>query len=422
MENRQQWEGQVVGGRFPLLQYLGGGEHSAVFATATADDSVPTAAIKLVPADPDDAANQVVRWEAAARLSHRHLIRLFQAGRCQVGEAELLYVVMERADEDLAQILPQRALSAAEAADVLEPVLDALAYLHAQGLVHGRVRPSNLLAVGQELKLSSDRIGPAGESRRYTGEPDVYDAPETVGAGTAPAADIWSLGVTLVEALTQRPSTRPPELPPPFRDIVRGCLERDPGRRWTVARIQARLRPAGTPRGTRRRWGAIAAAVIAVVAIVAGPRLVHREQPQSASEVTQPPAAVAAPSAEAPQPGQTPVAAEPTPVATAPVPSAPTEPVQASRGVLHQVLPDLLASAQNSIHGKVKVSVKVRVDPSGRVADAEFESRGPSRYFAGKALEAAREWTFTPSGPREWLLRFEFDRDGTKVRPEPVAR
>jgi TonB family protein len=415
LENCHHWEGQVVDGRFPLMQYLGGGERSAVFATVTADKTAPTAAIKLVPADPDDAADQVARWEAAARLSHRHLIRLFQAGCCQLGEAELLYVVMERADEDLSQVLPQRALSAAEVVDLLEPALDALSYVHARGLVHGHVRPSNLLATGHELKLSSDRIGPAGESRRHPGELDVYDAPETGGAGIAPAADIWSLGVTLVEALTQRPSARPPELPPPFRDILRGCLERDAGRRWTVAQIQARLRPAGAQRGTRWRYGAIAAAVIVGAAIVAGPNLVHRQRLQSASEAGQPPAAVAAPSVEASQPERTPAAA-------APVPSPPAEQARASGGVLHQVLPDLLPRAQNSIRGKVKVSVKIHVDPSGRVADAELASRGPSRYFAGKALEAAREWTFTPPVPREWLLHFEFDRGGTKVRPVPVGR
>ena len=409
-ENRKEWEGQVVDGRFPLLQYLGGGERSAVFATVTADKTVPTAVIKLVPADPDDAANQHARWEAAVRLSHPHLIRLFQAGCCQLGDAELLYVVMERADEDLSQVLPQRALSAAEVVDVLEPALDALAYVHAQGLVHGHVRPSNLLAAGHELKLSSDRLGPAGESRRHLGELDVYDAPETGSAAISPAADVWSLGVTLVEAFTQRPSARPPELPPPFREIVRGCLECDPGRRWTVARIQASLHKAGTTRGTRWRYGAIAAVLVAGAAIVAGPRLVHR-QAQSASGAGQPPAAVAAPSAE-----------------VLPVPSPPAEeskasaPVRASGGVLHQVLPDVLPRARKSIRGKVKVSVKIRVGPSGRVADAVFASRGPSRYFAGKALEAAREWTFTPPVPREWVLHFEFDRGGTKVRPQPVSR
>lgn len=437
IENWKGWEGQVVDGRFPLLQYLGGGERSAVFATATDDQTIPKAAIKLVQADPDDAARQLERWESAAMLSHPHLVRLFQAGRCQLDGAELIYVVMERADEELSQVLPQRALSAAEVLEVLEPALDALAYVHAQGLAHGRVRPSNLLAVGNKVKLSSDRLRPAGEPRRHAERPDVYDAPETAKGGITPAADVWSLGVTLVEAFTQSPSTLPRALPAPFGDIARGSLESDPGRRWTVAQIRARLRSAGKPRGTGTRWryAALAAALVAA-AIVAGPRLVRRqpelEKSQPASGTEQSPVAAPSPAVQASQPEQSPAAA-PSPAVTEqppaalPAPSPPGEesktpaPVLAPGGVLHQVLPDVLPAARNSIRGKVKVSVKIRVDPSGRVADAELAFHGPSRYFAGKALEAARQWTFTPPVPSEWLLYFEFDRGGTKVRPEPVS-
>ena len=404
IEDRKDWEGQVVNGRFPLLQYLGGGERSAVFATATGGQTIPKAAIKLVQAEPDDATSQLARWESAGLLSHPNLVRLFETGRCQLGGVELIYVVMERADEELSQVLPQRALSAAEALDVLEPALDALAYVHAQGLVHGRVRPSNLLAVGETLKLSSDRLCPAGEPRQQPEGPDVYDAPDTDGAGITPAADVWSLGVTLVEALTQRPATLPPKLPAPFGDIARGCLERDPGRRWTVAQIQARLRPAGKPRASRWRYAAMAAALVVAAAIVAGPRL--RREPER----------------EKPQPA---TAAELSPAAAFPAPSRAAEeskdPVRASGGVQRQVLPDVLPRARNAIRGKVKVSVKIRVDESGRVADAELASRGRSRYFAGKALEAARDWTFTLPVPSEWLLHFEFDRGGTKVRPEPMS-
>ncbi|HEY1206147.1 MAG: TonB family protein [Bryobacteraceae bacterium] len=438
-ENWKEWEGRLVDGRFPLLQYLGGGAGSAVFATATDDQTIPKAAIKLVQAGPDDAASQLVRWESAARLSHPHLVRLFRAARCQLDGAELIYVVMERADEDLSQVLPQRTLSAAEALEVLEPALDALAYVHAQGFVHGRVRPSNLLAFGDQLKLSSDRLCPAGESRRHPEERDVYDAPEETGAAMTPAADVWSLGVTLVEALTQCPSTLPPELPAPFLDIVRGCLERDPGRRWTVAQIQARLRPAGKPRGTGTRWlyGALAALVVAA-AIVAGPRLVRRqaepEKAQPASVAEQSPAAAPPAPSPAAEESKTPATglvetprAEQSPAAAVPAPPpAPEEPntsapALASGGVLRRVLPEVLPAAQRSIRGKVKVSVKIRVDPAGGVADAELASPGPSRYFAGKSLEAARKWAFTPSGPNEWLLHFEFDRGGIRVSPEAVT-
>ena len=67
----------------------------------------------------------------------------------------------------------------------------------------------------------------------------------------SPASDVWSLGMTLVEALTQSPPVwkeaeqaepvLPETLPEPFFDIASHCLRRNPHRRWTVAEIAARL-------------------------------------------------------------------------------------------------------------------------------------------------------------------------------------
>jgi len=64
------------------------------------------------------------------------------------------------------------------------------------------------------------------------------------------------------------------------------------------------------------------------------------------------------------------------------------------------------------------VAVRVTVDSSGNVVRDRFENAGPSRYFSRLASEAARKWKFTSAdneGSREWLLRFEFGRDGTTV-------
>ena len=62
-----------------------------------------------------DAEAQLSAWEAAAKFSHPHIIRLFQAGRCKLDNAYYLYLVMEYADEDLSQVLPIRSLTAEEA-------------------------------------------------------------------------------------------------------------------------------------------------------------------------------------------------------------------------------------------------------------------------------------------------------------------
>ena len=117
----KQWEGQVVNGSFPLRQYLGGSDHSAVFLTERRGREPQKAAIKLIAVDPANTATQLARWEFTAKLSHPHLLRLFETGSCQLDNVVLLYVVMEYAEENLAQILPQRALTPREARELLEP-------------------------------------------------------------------------------------------------------------------------------------------------------------------------------------------------------------------------------------------------------------------------------------------------------------
>ena len=270
-ESWKQWEGQVVDGKFPLREYLGGSESSAVFLTERGGTK---AAIKFIQVNEADAEQQLSRWKAATHLFHVHLLRVFDSGRCRLGEYDVLYVVTECAQENLGQFLSQRPLTPAETRDVLEPVLDALAYLHREGFVHGHIRPSNVFAIDDEVKLSSDGLSMITE---FSGKPvdsgqevlqdttrseaqhsTAYDSPEAARGEISPANDVWSLGMTLVEILTQRlpvpadagSSVRPgdpavPEtLPALYLDIARHCLQREPHRRWTVAEIAARLNPA----------------------------------------------------------------------------------------------------------------------------------------------------------------------------------
>src|SRR6202790_2587498 len=157
------WEGRTVDGKFPLRQWLGGSDHSAVFLTERPGQPSSKAALQLIAAEGAAIEGQLSRWRAAAQLSHPHLIRIYEAGRFRLDNTPLLYVVMEYAEEDLSQILPQRPLAPAEVTDLLPPVLDALSYLHAQGFVHGRIKPSNVLAIGDQLKLSADQVVPSTE-------------------------------------------------------------------------------------------------------------------------------------------------------------------------------------------------------------------------------------------------------------------
>jgi protein TonB len=112
--------------------------------------------------------------------------------------------------------------------------------------------------------------------------------------------------------------------------------------------------------------------------------------------------------------------------ATTAEPAAPAGAV-AQDEVLQQVLPDVSKTARNTIQGTVRVKVRVTVASSGNVTNATFESPGPSKYFARKAMEAAQHWKFKPAQTngqpvsREWILQFQFKKSGTNVIPSPAA-
>jgi TonB family protein len=276
----KQWEGQVADGRFRLRQYLGGTERGPVFLCESGGPEPHKEAIKLVLADAQNAEAQLARWAQASSLSHPHLLKMFGTGRCEVGGARMAYAVMEFADEDLGQVVPVRALTPIETREMLRPLLETLAYLHAKGLVHGHIRPSNIMAVGEELKISSDGISAPRETAIGRREATVHDAPESGTRGGSAAGDVWSLGVTLVEVLTQKlpawewkgqEEPELPRLPAPFGDIARQCLRRDPQQRCTLTEIAARLDPDAPPLGKPQVAVTKAAPVAAVATSAPAP-------------------------------------------------------------------------------------------------------------------------------------------------------
>jgi serine/threonine protein kinase len=231
------WQNQVVQGRFALRRCLGWTDHSAVFLTEHKAKNLAEAAIKFVRADAPQAQTLLMHWQAAVNLSHAHLVQLFEVGRYESGGHDYQFVVMEYADQTLAEILRRRPLGAEELQDLLPPVLEALTFLHRRQLVHGQLKPSNFLAVGDQLKLASDTIRPAGQDH-----------------GTSTAGDVWSLGATLVEAITARGrisseqrfdvTSLPAGLPASLVDTVQRCLSPSPADRPSIIELRAENKPA----------------------------------------------------------------------------------------------------------------------------------------------------------------------------------
>ena len=451
----KQHEGQAVDG-IALLRLLGGGESSAVYLAERAGERC---AIKFVPTEDVVAQLLLSRWEQASKLSHPHLCRILQWGRGHLDGVPLVYVALEYAEEELASV--DRPLTPKEAREMLTPAAEALAYLHGKGFAHGRIKPSNILSVEDKLKISGDAPLRRGERQASTRGRQPYDAPELGASGVTPAGDVWSLGVCLVEAMTKDlprfeagvlrlPDTLRPDS---FRHVAAGCLESDPARRWTVADITLWLDrgivPA--PKRPRPRYLVPIAAAIGVVALGAAaweyavPYFIASQSsaPAPAANVApaplpvNPPAAVPTPAPtvapreskatkEAKQEAKTEnkAAAEPKPAAAVDAPSsAPAASFAAASGVTspdvtQSFVPEVLAKARATIHGKVPIVVRVQADDGGAVTSAKIESGGSSRYFADLALKAARQWKFVPgANAREWLLRFEF----THVAQHPVS-
>jgi TonB family protein len=311
----KKWEGHVVNGALPLHRFLGGSDHSGVFLTEYPPSGAGNAAIKLVPADPALTEATLWRWRMAATLSHPHLVRVMDCGRCQLGETEFLFVIMEYADQNLAEILPRRPLTEVEVGELLEPTLAALRFLHQENLVQAQLRPSNILVVNDQLKLASDTVHAAGEFPEGIDKTSVYDPPEAKSGRISTAADLWALGITMVESLTQAVPTGPAEraaevrLPPELSDaltnMIRSCLSADPQKRPTVGQL---LEPAAP------------AIEELVTATTRAPSAPERKPTPSAPERKPTPSAL--------EPTRTAPAAMPSPAASAPArPTAPTAPV-----------------------------------------------------------------------------------------------
>src|ERR1700733_4107628 len=107
----KEWERRTVNGLYPLRRFLFRSNHSVVFLTECKAQNVSQAAIKILPANPALAEAQLAHWRGVATLSPPHLIRLLDSGRCQLGGHNFLYVVMDQAQQNLAQILPGRPLT-----------------------------------------------------------------------------------------------------------------------------------------------------------------------------------------------------------------------------------------------------------------------------------------------------------------------
>lgn len=208
------------------------------------------------------------RFDAEVRLlaglNHPVLVRVYDAG----SEHDDAFVVLELIDgPPLSERLSRDApLPSDEAADLGAELADGLAYIHERGVVHRDVTPANVLCGPDgRARLVDFGIARLLESPRVTATAMTigtasYMAPEQVaGEDVTPAADVYALGLVLLEALTGRREfsgpvhevvatrlTRDPDtttgVPPVWRGLLERMCRRDPTARPTAAEVRDRAR------------------------------------------------------------------------------------------------------------------------------------------------------------------------------------
>jgi beta-lactam-binding protein with PASTA domain len=205
--------GVLLDGRYRLDSTIARGGMATVYAGTDSRLDRPVAVKVMRPAlaqDPDFVERFAREARAAARLSSPEVVAVFDQGTdAATGTA---YLVMERVSGGtLRDVLRERgALPPAQALDLLEPVLRALAAAHAAGLVHRDVKPENvLLSTDGHVKVADFGLARAIETSTLTATHGLligtvaYLAPEQVEHGrTDTRTDVYAAGVLLWELLT----------------------------------------------------------------------------------------------------------------------------------------------------------------------------------------------------------------------------
>lgn len=255
--------GYVLEGRYRLVNLLGRGAYGLVFEAEEMLDQevVGSVAVKILKAE-DDCQKELIRKEifAGNQLSRNspYLITALVSDRV-ASEGPLkgaYYLVSSLAETNLENVLERPdPMRPEEVLQVAHDLSNALAALHDLGAVHRDVKPANLLRVDGRWQLADFGLTRSADEPIDPSEPQgtpAYMSPESLQLTIGPPQDVWALGVVLHECCSRRhpyPATNQqqlfariqaeepeidPSLPSPFDEIVRGCLVKDPSKRWTI--------------------------------------------------------------------------------------------------------------------------------------------------------------------------------------------
>ena len=262
-------------GDYELERQIGAGASGTVWRAHSRGPVARVVALKRLPVGGGPGELDRLRREATllTELDHPHIVRVLEV----VHDGDGIALAMQFAPGgSLDDLLAERArLAPGEVVAVAAPLADALASAHRRGILHGDVKPANILFTSDGEPLLSDfgvaRTLGGGRTSDHVSGTAEYVAPELLnGADPDPRADVYSLGVVCYQALAGQPPYAGPvplavvraadagrhlrlesltHVPEALAAVVERAMDRDPERRFASADDLARALRSTVPAG-----------------------------------------------------------------------------------------------------------------------------------------------------------------------------
>jgi serine/threonine-protein kinase len=257
--------GLLVDGRYLIQSRVARGGMATVYQALDQRLERPVAIKVMHPHLAEDAEftrRFIQEARQAARLAHPNIVNVFDQGQ----EGALTYIVMEYLPGITLRELLQDfgALTVGQTLDIVTAVLNGLDAAHTAGIVHRDLKPENLLLADDgRIKIADFGLARASTHNTATSQALLgtiaYLSPELISRGEADLrSDIYALGIMMFEMLTGEqpyqgdqavtiayqhandivpaPSTKNPDIPAAFDELVDWCTRRSPDERPPHAR------------------------------------------------------------------------------------------------------------------------------------------------------------------------------------------
>lgn len=238
-------------GQYQVIEFIARGDTTFVYKGFQPSMN-RYVAVKILPpslARDVDIARQFLRQsELMAQLDHRNILPVLDSGQ----EGAVSYVISRYAEGGTLKENISEYQKPENLVKIIEPITEALGYLHEQGLVHGNLTPDNILIDGEGQPLLTD-INLPQTVGMTTG--NIYMSPEQGQGGAIDRrSDIYALGVILYEIVTGEapevgvvpsPRLKRPDLPTDVEKVILKSMAQYPEQRFqTTAEFNDALQEA----------------------------------------------------------------------------------------------------------------------------------------------------------------------------------